>query len=253
MLKVRYRLSTFLAAFTAISIIFGAIAWQRRWVVQSQLAVQKIDSFGASYSLYGVPCYALGIYLGERADLYNLWSENQPVTDQDFACMAWFTMLEEAHLGGLNITDRALPHLVGNKNLRFLDLGGNKISGRGLQSLNRFGELDSLKLSDTNITDNDLKFISKIPKLSSLGLANTQITDEGLKQIGLLSNLKGLDLSGTKITEVGLVHLLQLPKLDVVLFENTQITTQREIQFWNDRAKTTKQTSQPQNTGKMKN
>lgn len=157
------------------------IARQRNSVVQSERALQKLESDGARYSDNYVPCYALGIYVGDRADLYNLWWENRHVTDQDFACLTWFTQLEVVHVSGLEITSQSLRRLLPNRGLRFLDLSGNKVSGVGFETMQHFHELEDLILDDTDVTDRELHYLTKLPKLSRLSLVDTQITDEGLR------------------------------------------------------------------------
>lgn len=69
-----------------------------------------------------------------------------------------------------------------------------------------------------------LELIEGLPNLEQIQLRDCDVNDHDLKSVSTLIRLKGIGLSGTSVTDAGLIHLKDLPDLQYVDHEQTQIT-----------------------------
>jgi hypothetical protein len=157
--------------------------------------------------------------------------------------------LKRMALTGWSVTDAGLAQLARQKSLSMLMLSNTSIGDDGLAHLAKIKTLSVLHLSNTRITDAGLRHLADLPNLQALDLQSTQVRGPGLRHIApfvedwlilkrttiddaALRELKGaerllcLDLEDTAITDAGLVHLYDLPKLNLICLDGTQVTAQ---------------------------
>ena len=177
-----------------------------------------------------------GADIDDRIDL-----ANTSTRDQDLAKIHVFAGgVDQLDLGGTQITDASLQHVVGLKHLSFLNLSNTKISDDGLKAL-RFHDkgyelhLYEIDLSDTQITDAGLAYLQDFSYLRKLNLSGTAITGSGLHHLNETA-LRKIDLSRTQVDDQGLefiadyVRLVKNRRIDFVL-EETKVSRQGLDQF----------------------
>ncbi len=243
----------------------GKSAWSQQpqpdWIV----------ALGGSYT-----ANATGVVTS--VDLRNAW-----VTDADLRKLCDFPWLERIHLGYTKITDRgieqlsplqqvreldlayaenitdvAMTHVLGWRNLEHLNLRGTKVTSFVFEHISQLRGLKSLSVAHTRVTDDRfdllgdlealerlefggnkmsgsaLRLLKLIPSLTSLSVAGEQRTDSGLwnvavtdlniDEIAALRQLESLDLEGAAITNRGVAKLSQLEDLKLLSLSRTQVS-----------------------------
>ncbi|XP_036357550.1 uncharacterized protein LOC115211563 isoform X2 [Octopus sinensis] len=131
------------------------------------------------------------------------------------------------------VTNELLYEIRMHTNLVHLSLNScSLITDSGLQPLTALKKLKTLKLgSCRQLTDNCLTPISALQSLATLVLENTRVTDAGIIQyITDISmhqppTLKCLNLNRTSCTHKIFGPLTELPKLKVLLLEQTMVSS----------------------------
>ncbi|GAB1597994.1 uncharacterized protein LOC115211563 [Argonauta hians] len=131
------------------------------------------------------------------------------------------------------VTNELLYEIRMHTNLVHLSLNScSLITDSGLQPLTALKKLKTLKLgSCRQLTDNCLTPISALQSLATLVLENTRVTDAGIIQyITDISmhqppTLKCLNLNRTSATHKIFGPLTELPKLKVLLLEQTMVSS----------------------------
>jgi Leucine-rich repeat (LRR) protein len=126
---------------------------------------------------------------------------------------------------------RDLDHVVGLKQLTWLELEGAKITEADAKRISDMRQLEVLNLSESTITDDGLAHIAKLPNLKRLLLSDTSITDAGLAHVAKLPELESLDLNQTSVTEVGLKNLESASKLKSLSVQGTSISKRAQDEF----------------------
>ena len=90
----------------------------------------------------------------------------------------------KVRLSGPNVTDAALVHLRGLKDLDDLLLSQSGVSDAGLVHLQGLTQLHWLSLDGTNVTDAGLVHLKNLTKLLFLDLRSTKVTAAGVKKLG---------------------------------------------------------------------
>lgn len=132
--------------------------------------------------------------------------------------------LRSLYLPRTGTTDFGLQRLVTgciSGTLTSLSLFSTKISDYGISHLYNLTELETITLSGTNVSDFGIR---QLPlQIVSLDLANTAITDSCAAQIRRMVNLEFLNVQRTSIGSDFVEVVVALPKLSVVLLDNTHI------------------------------
>ena len=129
-------------------------------------------------------------------------------TDEDIALRARCANISGLFLSyNLSITDAALEHLSGLKNLRQLGLDHTSVAGPGLRHIAGLGNLEELWLLDTPLADAGTEHLCELTKLRLLDLRETNVGDATLANLADLVALEELSIGGPGITDGGLVHL----------------------------------------------
>jgi hypothetical protein len=135
-----------------------------------------------------------------------------------------FPEVEELSFSNKKFGDAQFKHLVGLKNLKWLNLYMSDIGDDSLKLLKNFPKLESIPMGSTRVTNDGLKHLADLKQLEYVGLRANEITDAGLVHLKNLTNLTGLTLQETKVTDAGLVHLKPLSKLNSIRLQKTAIT-----------------------------
>lgn len=120
--------------------------------------------------------------------------------------------LNGSYSGGLKLGDNHLAPLAALTGLKQLTLAYTNVTQRGIQHLLGLKDLNYLEISSMSLDDGALPYIAELSSLETLVLGSP-VTDEGLRQLAPLKNLKELFLWVENIRGPGLRHLAQLPNL----------------------------------------
>lgn len=120
--------------------------------------------------------------------------------------------LSGSYSGGLKLGDNHLTPLAALSGLKQLTLGNTNVTQRGIQHLLGLKDLNYLDISSMALDDGALPYIAELSSLETL-VIGSPVTDEGLRHLAPLKNLKELFLWVENIRGPGLRHLAQLPNL----------------------------------------
>ena len=161
--------------------------------------------------------------------------------------------LVELTLGGTQVTDEGLIHLLQLPRLRVLRLSRTATTDAGMNILAKCETLESIDVSQTQIGDQGVWELRALPRLRILnlfqtlvtdtGLASFQdadhrsatrierlnldrcpITDDGIAKLASLTNLSWLHLGVTAITDTALAELAKFESLTEVIVTRTETT-----------------------------
>ncbi|HVX14541.1 MAG TPA: hypothetical protein VHC22_25360 [Pirellulales bacterium] len=118
-------------------------------------------------------------------------------------------------LGGPEVTDETMKHLVGFPELQYLALPETAITPKGILQLQQF-DLLGLEVLRTPVSARFYVQVAALPKLKVLKMAQTGSTDECLAELSRLHDLEVLDLSNCPISAEGVRHLVELKNLRVL-------------------------------------
>jgi Leucine-rich repeat (LRR) protein len=166
-------------------------------------------------------------HLADLPELRALYLHAGKLTDAGLKDIPAFKKLEILSIGlgeGKGITDEALKHLVGIKELKSLDLTGTGVKGPGLKHLAALPNLEMLTLRFTPLTDASCKELASLQPLHILDLSGTAITGTGIKELAALPKLTHLLLSNTALEDVGLKDIARLKSLTHLFLDSTRIT-----------------------------
>ena|SRR5690554_2588315 len=100
------------------------------------------------------------IKTAERLDL-----DNCLINDEGIAFLKEIDIIKELRLKGINITDKAVPHLNQLTSLTLLHLGGTQISCAGVAGLTGLKQLKTLLFSPNDIENDKLSgFLKALPQ-----------------------------------------------------------------------------------------
>jgi len=138
------------------------------------------------------------------------------IDDEEMALLGSCAEIKALHLGGSDITNDGLKHIVGMTKLEYLTLHYTQITDEGLEHLRGLSKLSRLNLSDTSVGDRGIKHIEGLENLRELWLDNTRLTDDGLKHLEGLRNLHTLSLPHDECTQAGVEKLQRaLPDCEI--------------------------------------
>jgi hypothetical protein len=149
-----------------------------------------------------------------------------PLRDDDLYFLPRLEDLRELHLERASDFGHAFNNLSVKRSL---------LTDRALEHIRGLKQLTALSLGDNKITDDGLDLLKDLQSLKFLDLANTGVTDAGLKKVAKLRALETLDLEGTKVTDAGLDALKGLKSLKFLRVEKTPVTTEGVIKFQGSR------------------
>lgn len=145
---------------------------------------------------------------GEHNEYFDIQGED--VTDRQLEPLGQLSHLTTVNLLSCErITDGALKHLSGLRELELIYIKWTRLTGTGFAYLQPLTTLREIDAEQSHFSDEGLRQIAKFPNLETLLLPETEVTDEGLSYLADMHRLKALDLSGCEhITGEGLRHLV---------------------------------------------
>ena len=120
------------------------------------------------------------------------------------------------------LTDRALQHLRGLKQLRTIKLINTNITGHGLDCLKDLPALEELDLPLIAFSADVARVLGGMQSLRRFRYAD--VTDESLAEIARLSGLEELELFGDGVSDRGAEHLRGLVELRKLSIRGSQLT-----------------------------
>lgn len=143
------------------------------------------------------------------------------IDDESFANLQGLRFLEGVRLeqGPREVTGTGLTYLKGLPRFNYLDIGGTNLSDETLDHVIALEKLETLSLTGTLVSDEGLKKVAQLHRLTSLSLAQTpRITGFGMQHLAELEHLETLKLgsagNGKTIKPLELQeHLPQLKQL----------------------------------------
>jgi hypothetical protein len=121
--------------------------------------------------------------------------------------------LERLSVSGTPVGDSGVATLAKSPTIEVLGIGGPNLTNAGLAHLIDYPKLVSLTVkSPPQITDEGLEHIARLRQLVGLQLVNVNITDAGLASLDKLAQLEHLDFQAD-ITDAALSHLANLKSL----------------------------------------
>ncbi len=157
------------------------------------------------------------------------------ITDIAMAHLRGWKNLERLSLRGTDITDAGLQHVSSLSTLKSLDISFTLITNVGLEHLAKLNRLEELALGGNKISGSGLHVLKALPALVRLNLNGIQrrnteywsasVTDLDLDAIGSLSKLQELNLGGTKVTDLGLAKLKPLVEIRSLDLSRTQVSS----------------------------
>lgn len=197
-LRLRFRLRSFLVAFTLVSIVLGLYISRAQ---EQKGAVAAIERLGGTviydYQYYvdelDQRCIGLsrkpadnwGVHLLGRDYFHSVagvWGFQEHSSASiggamhSFGPMRMSTEFDER-------TDECLSLLAGVHSLVFLNLRETAVSDAGLTHLRKLPSLNRLDLCECNITDEGLRTLASVNGLSELILFNTKVTEKGVRRL----------------------------------------------------------------------
>lgn len=134
---------------------------------------------------------------------------------EELASFRTFRRLDDVRLyrvrGISNAHTEQLGRLSGLQRLWFLETG---ISNEALAHLRGLKNLTDLEIDTPMVTDDGLRHVGELTSLRRLVL-RCNATDEGLKHIGSLTNLRELVIK-CRVTDAGMAHLGRLKNLETL-------------------------------------
>jgi len=123
------------------------------------------------------------------------------VTDAGVAELRGLRTLKGIDLGGTDVTDECVKHLLEMPHLIWIYLDGTKLTGVGLARLAALKDLRMLELNGCPISADAYKELSQLTNVTSLGLHNTGMTDEELVQLNIMEQLHILRLGRNNVSD----------------------------------------------------
>ncbi len=135
------------------------------------------------------------------------------ITDRGFAAIARLPRLTSLGLGGPELTDNAMAHLVEAPAL--VDLGPFLFGDGAFRFIGRMRRLERLtNMYNRATTDGATRHLRDHPRLAHYTAFGTQITDESLRVLATLPSLESLEFENCAgITDEGLRAVMQAPRL----------------------------------------
>ncbi len=124
-------------------------------------------------------------------------------------------------LGGTDVTDAGVAHLVGMQSLERVVLSNTRITDRSLSLLSELPVLTQLDVSGTEISGAGFQDLSRIPMLSDLQANCAQLSDDSLRHLSSFSSLRSLSLG--LLGKEGLRHLADLSHLEQLRIDVGQL------------------------------
>lgn len=134
------------------------------------------------------------------------------------------------------ITVEGLKSLQNCRRLEGLTLWGRTIDDDFLEAVVALDGLRHLGFTESTIAARDLSPLRSLDQLRGLYLTGSDITDLQLAPISDMKTLITLDISGTRVTDGSAAILQELPQLQYVRAEHTDITLPA-IQKWRETVK----------------
>jgi Leucine-rich repeat (LRR) protein len=142
------------------------------------------------------------------------------LTDDAVRHLRGWKNLEHLNLHGTRIGSKSLAHLAQITSLRWLDVGFTDVDDEGFEALASLTRLEHLGIGGNHLNGSALKLLKLLPSLISLdvsgiqrvdsGLWSLPLTDENVRRIGELSGLKRLNLARANLPDLDIDHPFRL-------------------------------------------
>jgi hypothetical protein len=122
------------------------------------------------------------------------------ITDAGLETIRGLRQLLRIQLGGTDVTDECVKHLLEMPHLKCIYLEGTHVTGNGMAQLSALKDLGILELNGCSISADGYKELSRLTNLISLGLNNSGMTDADLDELNTLSQLGILRLRKNNVS-----------------------------------------------------
>jgi hypothetical protein len=146
------------------------------------------------------------------------------VTDGALLHLAGCRELQELDLRSTRVTDAGVKQLPDRAAFRILMFDGCNVSDDGLSALRVLKHLHTLYLPRTRVSDVTLKRLEGLDELKEIDLSQTGITDQGLQSLASCPNLYRLIIHGTAVGDEGLIAVKRMANLAILDLSRTKIT-----------------------------
>lgn len=142
-------------------------------------------------------------------DLASTW-----ITDADLVKIGRIGTLRKLNLAHTRITDAGIEHLKPLKHVTELSLYyAEYITDIAIAHLQGWKQLEILNLRGVRLTSYAFEHLAKLTALRSLDIAFTEVEDDGFEQLSSLAKLETLAAGGNKLSGSALSSLKLLPAL----------------------------------------
>ena len=165
----------------------------------------------------------------QNPELVELTLGGTQITDAGLVHLLQLKKLRKVRLARTTITDAGMNILAKNEFLEDVDLSQTKIGDFGVWELRALPRLKNLNLYLTFVSDQGLDSFRRgdhrsAARIERLNLDKCPITDAGIPKLASLTSLAWLHLGGTALTDAGLDELEKLEPLKEVIVTKTETT-----------------------------
>ena len=142
-------------------------------------------------------------------DLASTW-----ITDADLEPVGQISSLRKLNLAHTKITDVGIEHLKPLENVVELNLYyAEYLTDTALAHLRGWKQLEVLNLRGVRLTSQAFEHLAQLTSLRSLDIAFTEVEDDGFEQLSALTKLESLAAGGNRLSGTALSSLKLLPAL----------------------------------------
>lgn len=146
------------------------------------------------------------------------------------------TSLFKAEIHSPNVDNRSLSVFQKMHDVRFVDLSGTRITTKGVRQLAAScKDVTNLNVSNTLVGADVGQEVVSFPWLWGLYLNDTHVTDKTAQNLSTMTRLRVLSLAGTQMGDEGLLALAQLPELQWLCIDATNVTDAGRAEFQRQR------------------
>jgi hypothetical protein len=111
--------------------------------------------------------------------------------------------------------------------LKTLEVDGLFVTAKDIAQISKLDSLEKLKIRHTNLISETLSHLAHLKKLHKLDLSHNELDDSSIKVIARQTRLTSVDISSnTKVTDANILQFLELPKLEYLRLDYTDVTNE---------------------------
>ncbi len=158
-----------------------------------------------------------------RSAVVSVYLEGTEVKDAAVKDVSELKDLQSLNLFKTGISDGALAHLDGMRQLTSLSISG-PIGDEAFAHIGKLTRLRNLYCPSSVVSDAGTAHLKGLIQLESLTLGRSKITNETLPHLANMSQLRNLNLYDTVVSDGGLEHLRGLKNLRFIVLKRTNVT-----------------------------